>query len=506
MLAAAVRPTFAVCCLFAACASPIALPPAPLAEAPDAYVSSVAAWLPGHPVAAGLAAGAPDAAPWRAMAVWWREALRQSAHLRVDDFGTPADRLELAIDPVARTATATWRRGSATTLLAACDIRDGDVPAAIDRLARAARAAVGDESPAAVPCATGTSARHEVVDACSDALSLLRDGGFASARRILRDGRRRDARAPWLLEPLAACEAALGDAAAALRLCDEALAEPQRLLPTTRHRLQRTRLLAQAALTPDDAARCDAELLALAVADRAARPFDAEPLRSAATAHALRGEFAAALPLLDELLAHDPQAASARQLAGCARLALGEPATAADHFTAIGGRLPASVTLLPHATALFDAGRRAECRALVDRAVEEAASERSPFEVDARQMRAALLLADGDDSGLRAELRAILGWFVARPATLAARAVEFVAEAALLGERGDFAEVDRLLDLAAVTAAGPMLATAADDLRRAAAAGELAARRARTPDRTLRLRGPWHPPLRGPEWMAAQPR
>ena len=61
MLAAAVRPTFAVCCLFAACAGPIALPPAPLAEAPDAYVSSVAAWLPGHPVAAGLAAGAPDA-------------------------------------------------------------------------------------------------------------------------------------------------------------------------------------------------------------------------------------------------------------------------------------------------------------------------------------------------------------------------------------------------------------------------------------------------------------
>jgi hypothetical protein len=164
------------------------------------------------------------------------------------------------------------------------------------------------------------------------------------------------------------------------------------------------------------------------------------------------------------------------------------------------------VTLLPQATALFDAGRRAECRALLDRAVADAAAERTPFEVDARQMRAALLLAQGDDAGLRAELRAILGWFVARPATLAARADEFVAEAALLGERGDFAEVDRLLDLAAGTAAGPMLATAADDLHRAAAAGELAARRARTPDRTLRLRGPWRPPMRGPEWMAALPR
>lgn len=503
MLARAVRPPLAVACLFAACAAPAPSVPAPPSAPPARIVPLPDAWPAGRVATVGLVAGAPDEAPWRAMATWWREAIGQSPRLRCDDTLGAGDRLELSVDAHGRSATAFWRRGGEAIVLATVDFPDGDVPAAIDRLAAGARAAIGDEARAAVACAAGTSPRHDVVDACADARSLMRDGGFTGARRILRDARRRDGRAPWLLEPLAACEAALGDANAAVRLCDEALAAPQRLLPATRHRLHRTRLLALASLAPAEAAAHDAELLALANADRTARPFDLEPLRSAATAHALRGEFAAALPLVDQLLAAEPDAANARQLAGCAHLALGDPATAADHFAAVRGRLPAAVTMLPHAAALFAAGRRAELRERLDRAVEDAVAERSPFECDARRMRAALLLADGDATGLRAELRAILGWLVARPAALVARFDEFTAMAALLAEGGEQAEVERLLDRAAATAAGTTLTTIDAALRRAAAAGELAALRARTPDAQLRLRGPWRPTVCGPEWMAA---
>lgn len=504
MLSAVLRPLPAMACVLAACAAPprppeIAPPPAPPMPPPAA----VASWPAGRAVAAGLAPGAPDEAPFRAMAVWWREALRQSSWLRVADGDSPADRFELAVDPRARSATAVWRHAGGPTVLATIAFPDGDVPAAIDRLAVAARAAVGDATPANVACAAGVSARHEVVDAVADAITLLRDGGFGGARGILRAQRRRDARAPWLLEPLAACEAALGDHATALRLCDEALAETARLLPTTQHRLRRARLLAQAALTPADAAACDAELLALATAARAERPHDVEPLRSLATAHALRGEFAAAAPLLDQLLAADPDAANARLLAGYAALALGAPAAAADHFAAVRGRLPAATTLLPHACALFAAGNRAALRDLLDRAVDDAAATRDPLELDARRMRAAHWLAIGDETALCAELRAILAWLVARPLALQARADEFQAQAALLAERGDADEVRRLLALVDATPAAAALAPALAALRRALAVGDLPALRARTPDAGVALRGPWNPPLRGPEWLAA---
>lgn len=491
-------------CLLAACAMPPrpADPPPPR-EPPAPPQTPVADWESGRAVAAGLAAGAPDEAPFRAMAIWWREALRQSAWLRVADHDGVADRFELAVDPRARTATAIWRHSDGPTVLATLAFPDGDVPSAIDRLAVAARAAVGDTTPAPIASAAGVSPRHDVVDAVADAIALLRDGGFGGARGILRAQRRRDARAPWLLEPLAACEAAFGDHAAALRLCNEALAEPARLLPTTRHRLRRARLLAQAALTPATSAACDAELLALATADRMARPHDLEPLRSLATAHALRGEYAAATPLLDQLLACDPDAANASLLAGYAALALGAPAAAADHFAAVRGRLPAATTLLPHACALFAAGQREALRDLLDRAVDDAAASHDPLELDARRVRAALCLAGGDDAGLRAELRAILAWLVARPAALQGRADEFQAQAALLAERGDADEVLRLLALVEATPVAATLAPMIAALRRALPAGELAALRARTPDAHVALRGPWNPPLRGPEWLAA---
>ncbi len=504
MLSTVLRPLPAMACVLAACAAPprppaVAPPPALPTPAPAA-VANVPA---GRAVAAGLATGAPDEAPFRAMAIWWREALRQSSWLRITDDSGGGDRLELTVDPRARTATATWRHADGPTVLATIAFPDGDVPAAIDRLAVAARAAVGDATPATVACAAGVSARHEVVDAVADAIALLRDGGYGGARGILRAQRRRDARAPWLLEPLAACEAALGDHATALRLCDEALAETARLLPSTDHRLRRARLLALAALHPADAAAHDAELLALATTARADRPHDLEPLRSLATAHALRGEFAAAAPLADELLAADPDAANARLLAGYTALALGAPAAAADHFAAVRGRLPAATTLLPHACALFAAGQRDALRALLDRAVDDAVATRDPLEVDARRVRAALCLAAGDDPGLRAELRAILAWLVARPLALQARADEFQAQAALLAERGDADEVARLLALVDATPAAAALAPALAALRRALPAGDLAALRVRAPDDRVCLRGPWNPPLRGPEWQAA---
>jgi hypothetical protein len=503
-----VRAPFALAFLFAACAAGAPppqskAPPAP--GEPPAYVAEPGvAWAAGHPFGAGLAPGAPDEAPWRAMAIWWREALRQSNTLRLDDTGAAADRLELGIDPNARQATAEWVRGGERTVIASVAFRDGNVPAAIDTLAVAARNAVGDASPAAVGCAAGTSARHEVVDAAADAVSLLRDGGFAGARRILRDGRRRDANAPWLLEPLAACEAALGDHATAERLCTEALAATSRLLPATRHRLQRTLSLARAAQQPlAAAAATDAELRRLGARDRRQRPHDLEPRRTEALATALAGDFDAAGPLLDDLLALDGDAPNTLALAGHVKLALGDPKAAAAHFAAVRGRLPAAATLLGHAEALFASGDRKALRELLDRALDDACTARDPYEVDVRQMRAALFLAEGDDAALRRELATILAWLVARPAALAARSADFRDLAALLAERGDRAEVERLSDRALLSAAGAAIAAAVDALRAAASPQEFAALRACKPDAQVRLRGPWTPPMRGPAWMAA---
>jgi hypothetical protein len=121
-----------------------------------------------------------------------------------------------------------------------------------------------------------------------------------------------------------------------------------------------------------------------------------------------------------------------------------------------------------------------------------------------RRMRAALAVAEGDEAALRAELRTILGWLVAHPTVLAQRLGEFAAQAAMLLEQGERAEVERLLDAAAVTPAGGALATTAASVRGAATPQALAALRACRPDDGVRLRGAWAPPMRGPEWMAAR--
>src|SRR5690606_20099387 len=138
-----------------------------------------------------------------------------------------------------------------------------------------------------------------VVLAVDDARALAHDGGFRAAERALRDARARDGASPFVLDGLAALALLRGEVALAERTALEALGYESRLLPSTRHRLARTMLLARASAAPDAAAARDRELLELGAAGQRERPHDPEPLLSLALALDFLGEFARARPLLE---------------------------------------------------------------------------------------------------------------------------------------------------------------------------------------------------------------
>ena len=243
-------------------------------EAPDRQLGGpppnvpVVASLPaGTPLRAGLATGTADTPVWRAAGILWREALRQSPHFDVLEPGNQpagAVQVDLAIDEAAHALAAACRLpdGSQHTLAGAAFL-DGDLPAAIDRLAWSTRLALGEAAPAPMPIGAALSTDIRAILDLEDGLDLLRDGGFGSAHRALLAARARDGGSPAILEALANIAMLNGDPKQAERLCLEALGYAARLAPVTQHRLARTLLLARSSLRPDDAGRHDAELLEL---------------------------------------------------------------------------------------------------------------------------------------------------------------------------------------------------------------------------------------------------
>ncbi len=425
----------AIACL-CACAGPH-VPPAGIPR-PD--VPLVVQWPAGTRFTSRLSKLVPDEPKWRAVAVQWREALRQSVAFELhegEDEALPA--LELHVDAIAGTWTASLFVQGKERILAG-DRRAGtgnqDVADAVDRLAFAARLALGEPAPAPLPIARGTSLDANVLLAVADASELLRLGGFQAATRLLTEARRRDGGSPFVLEGLAALALLRNDAAAAERLAREALAYEGRLLPTVQHRLARTLLLARASLAAADAASFDQELLRLAATAQRERPHDPQPVLTQAIAHNFRGEFAAARPLLTDLQRRLPDQPIAGYHLGWACLGAGDAKAALPPFADAAVRLPIGWTLLPRAIALHEAGAHQELCDLLQQLRNDDAQEVVGLRLDVLRMQAAHALLRADVALARDHLLATLQWLAKHPLQLAQRGGELAEQGLLLVRLG----------------------------------------------------------------------
>ncbi len=468
--------------LVAACASP----PDRGAARPAPVVPLVAQWPQGTRFCTALAAGVPDEVPWRAAAVWWREALRQTVAFAPEDGATAGIAvLELAIDPASHALAALWREpGGATRPLAGGSFAGGDLPAAIDTLAWSARLALGEACEPPVPAAAGTSALATVVLAVDDAGSLARDGGFQAANRILRDARARDGASPFVLDGIAALAVLRGEPTLAERTAREALGYEQRLLPATRHRLARTLLLARASIDTASAADRDRELLALGEAGHRERPHDVEPLLSQALALNFLGEFERARALLLALAERLPDHPIVTYHAGWACLGSGDAADAARWFAHAAARLPVGFVLLPRAIALFDSGQHDELRELLQQRRDDAEADGSPLVHDLLRMQAAHAWLAGDTARALDRTFATLTWLLRQPQQLRQRAGEFAEQGALLVRAG---RGEQLLPLLAAVQAQHQGAEVADVCGYLAGMVEVHRRRERARDVEVRL-------------------
>jgi tetratricopeptide (TPR) repeat protein len=397
----------------------------------------------------------------RAARVWWREALRQTVAFELRDAGErrlPLLRLSLDTDARALAATLVDDRGERA--LAGASFATRDLPAAIDELAWAVRLALGEAAAPPLPVALGTSSLPTVVLAVDDAQALLRDGGIEPARALLQQARSRDGGSPFVLDGLGAVALLRGELAAAERAATEALGYEQRLLPTTRHRLARTLLLARASRQPDTAAAFDRELLRLGETGQRERPHDPQPEFSIALAHNFRGDFEAARPRLQTLRTRLPDQSIVAYHLGWACLGSGDAAAAIEPFEFAAVRLPTAWLLLPRAIALFEAGRTDELGALLQRLRDDEDGLGRGLQHEVTRMLAAQALLAGDDATARRLLMADLLWLFKHPQLLPQRVGEFAEQGALLVRLGGDEGLPALLAAIQQQQAGTAIADA----------------------------------------------
>jgi len=373
----------------------------------------------------------------RAARVWWREALRQTVTFELrDDDDRRLPQLMLSLDTDARALAATLVDGSGERALAGASFATSDLPKAIDELAWAVRLALGEAAEPPLPVALGTSLLPAVVLAVDDALALLRDGGIEPARGLLQQARSRDGGSPFVLDGLAALALLRGELAAAERAATEALAYEQRLLPTTRHRLARTLLMARASRQPDVAAEFDRELLRLGETGQRERPHDPQPEFTIALAHNFRGDFAAARSRLQTLRTRLPDQAIVAYHLGWACLGSGDAEAAVEPFEFAAVRLPIAWLLLPRAIALHEAGRAEELGTLLQQLRDDEDGSGRGLQHEVTRMLAAKALLAGDDETARRLLMADLLWLFKHPQLLPQRVGEFAEQGALLVRLG----------------------------------------------------------------------
>jgi len=448
---------------------------------------SVVEALPAGTAVAVETTNAPDEPVWRAAAVWWREAIRQSpAWLLLDGEGAAAAtvRLRLVVDPAAKSLTAVLVHADRERTLGTVTVVGNDVPAAIDRLAQTARRAAGESTAPAVPVAACVSADPRVAIAVDDAAAMLRDGGTNAAWTALLLARQRDGASPAVLDGIAAIELLRGEARKAERTCLEALAYENRLAPTTRHRLARTLLLARASLHPDRANDHDRELLALARAGRDERPFDLQVRLGEALAANFLGDFATARPILEDLRARLPDQPIVAYHLGWACLGTGDAEAAIAPFDAAAVRLPAPWTIVPRAIARFAANRLDDLGTLLGTLQDDLRNDGDPLVHELLRMRAAhALLTDRIDVA-RDCIERDLQWLAHHPEQLERRAGELAEGAAVLVRLGGG---DRLATTLAELQKGNPATAVADACAFAAGLTTIARTRERAEDLETRL-------------------
>ncbi len=393
----------------------------------------------GARIRTAMSSALPDKPEFRVAAVWWREALRQSVRFDVGDEAGPeaTATLVLGVDVEGRRLAAFCRMNGRERALAGEAYQNGDLAGAIDRLAWAARIAIGEaDATPPVPVARCVTTSGSAILAAVDGEALLRDGGVSSGRRAFLAARRADGGSPWVLAGLATIELVRGDPRSAERLCREALGYSGRLGPHTRHELARTLLLARASLVPTNAPERDRELLALGQAMQRERPHDPQGRFTVAIARNFLGEFATALPLLEELRLRLPRYAVVSYHAGWAHLATGDPETAAARFEDAGLRLPMGWVAIPRALALFDCGDHDGLTRLLDRYLRDAASLGPEPVHELRRIQAAHALLRGDEVAAATAIADSLNWLLANPTLLDRRPGELAEQGEVLVRLG----------------------------------------------------------------------
>jgi len=423
-------------CLLAACQGAPERPTTP----PPPFVL-VTEWPEGQRFATALAAGLPDLDRFRAAEVWWQQALGQTTRFSLAP--GPADALptvELTIDRQALALTATLVDAGRRSVLAAGRFDEAsatpDLTSAIDRVAWAARLALGERVDAPPsPVAEITSRDPAVVVAVHEARALLEIGSVQAGYRALRRARQRDGGAPFVLQPLASCELLFGNADEAERICREAIGYARRSSPQNGHLLGRTLLLAQAGRHPQDVAVYDRRLLDLGTVATRERPHDDEAQYTLALAHNYRAEFERSEPLLRALAQRLPEHAFVHYHLGWALLANGDPAGAAAHLAEAALRIPASWVLLPRAIAMFECGQHAELDELLRATLAEHPDDPLlPHQVLRMQAAHAVLL--GKPARARELLLADLEWLTRNALVLEQRSGEFAESGELLVRLG----------------------------------------------------------------------
>ena len=403
-------------------------------------------WAAGTSFRTELDRGVPDELPWRAASVWWSEALRQSSAFDLqEDAEVALPVLSLSLDPKARTLAAMLRDGRGERALGGEHFRDGDLPAAIDRLAWACRLALGEDAAEPLPVADATSRDPRAALAVADALRLLRDGGIGAAHAALRDARVRDGGAPFVLDAMAAVAMLRGEVGIAERLASEALGYTARLSPAVQHRLLRTLLLARAALRPDQASRFDLELQRLGEVAANERPHDPQPLLTRGVACNFRGEFAAARSWLEPLLPRLRDQPILLYHLGWACLGSGDPAAAAGHLAMTTSRLPFAATLLPHAIALYESGQHDALRLRLQDLIERDDEETRPLQHDLVRMQAAHALLRSDPAAAQVHIHTDLNWLLKHPEGLERSVGQFADSGAVLVRLGGGATLQPVL-------------------------------------------------------------
>ncbi|MEZ5965986.1 MAG: hypothetical protein R3F56_19275 [Planctomycetota bacterium] len=379
----------------------------------------------------------------------WREAMRLSDRFDVaagiEDAPAPHS-VVVHLDAEAATLTSSlYEEGRAPVALAATALPPGGEAEAIEALASQTRYALGDTTPSpAARLRLLYSGEHACVAATEAALAAAVDGDLPDARSRLDDARRADAGCTITLLALAELSLRANDFVRARRVAQDALQLTNRGAPSTRHRLARVLLLARAAhATGAETGELDRELLALGERAVESRPHDPHTRWTLAQALSLVGRFEEAAPMLSALRQRWPQVTQVPYHHALALLGCDRPGEALAALEAVHDRLAPTQTAIPHAIALWAAGRQQELSRLLDDLVASPDVRTSALLHHVRRMQAAQAILEerGDDAARL--LLTDLEWMRQRTSRLGTYAEQLASTGQVLVLLGHAAEVTR---------------------------------------------------------------